>query len=353
MELVAAAALFLLWECAVRAPEGALLLAAPISRVRALGGAGWRMRSPLPSAPGLLALRLPFSLDAAGARNARGVLVDFAALSAARAAGRRVLVSRTSFARLASPAAAEQTAELLRALAACAPGERALRLAQVVRDSLDLSRARAALDCAERAARWLAPLCDVYALVALGLVPVMLCLDYEDRVLRAVLPVLGAVHVSGIALLFRAHRRIAPAARGARFDLVLSAGLFPPTLLGAPRALAAEAFAGVHPIAAAAVLLAPGDFADFARRERAGLEARARGRDSQLELERAGLDAICRELGLDAAAPPPHADPHAASYCPRCFSDFRPGFRACPDCGVATVVYPPTPRTAGEVGSRS
>jgi hypothetical protein len=340
VELIAAAALFLLWECLVRAPDGALLLAAPIARVRAVPGAGWRMRSPLPSAPGLLALRLPFALEDGGVRGAGGALADFSALASAQAVSRRVLVSRKTFARLASPGAARQVAELLRALAACAPDARAARVAGVVRDSLALSRAREALESAERAARWLAPLCDVYAVVALGVVPVFLWLDYEDRVLRAVLPLLGIVHAACIALVFRAHRRIARTARSARFDLVLSAGLFPPAMLAAPKALLAEAFAGLHPLAAAAVLLAPADFASFARRERAQLDARARAGDAAAALERAGLDAIGRELDVDLVAPPPHADPQAASYCPRCFSDFRPGFGACADCEVATVAYP-------------
>jgi hypothetical protein len=340
LELIAAAALFVLWECLVRAPDGALLLAAPIARVRAVEGVGWRMRSPLPSAPGLLALRLPFTLEAGGVRGAAGAFADFAALATAQAVGRRVLVSGRSFARLSSPVAAVRVAELLRALPACAPEARASRLDAFVRESLTLSRARAALESAERATRWLAPLCDVYASLALVAVPLLLWLDYEDRVLRAVLPLLGSVHAACIALVFRAHRRIAPAARSARFDLVLSAGLFPPAMLTAPKALLAEAFAGLHPLATAAVLLAPADFASFARRERARLDARARAGDAAAALERAGLDAIGRELDFDLAAPPPRADPQAASYCPRCFSDFRPGFGACSDCGVATVAYP-------------
>lgn len=340
MELVAAAALFLVWECLVRAPEGALVLVAPLARVRAVEGAGWRMRSPLPSAPGLLALRLPFALEAGGVRGAGGALADFAALASAQAVSRRVLVSRRTFARLASPVAAGQVAELLRALVGCTPDARAARVDGVVRESLTLSRARAALDAAEGATRWLAPLGDVYAVLALGVVPVFLWLDYEDRVLRAVLPLLGVLHAACIALVFRAHRRIAPAARSARFDLVLATGLFPPAMLAAPKALLAEAFAGVHPIAAAAVLLAPADFAAFARRERARLEWAARAGDPFARLERAGLDAIGRELALDLAGPPPHADPEAASYCPRCFSDFRPGYVACAECEVATVAYP-------------
>jgi hypothetical protein len=340
VELIAAAALFLLWECLARAPDGALLLAAPVARVRAVPGAGWRLRSPLPSAPGLLALRLPFALEERGVRGAGGVFAEFSALAGAQAVSRRVLVSRRSFARLGSPVAASQVAELLRALAAGSPDARAAQVAGFVRESLALSRARGALESAGRATRWLAPLCDVYAVVALGAAPVLLWLDHEDRVLRAVLPLLGVVHAACIALVFRAHRRLAPAARSARFDLVLATGLFPPAMLAAPKALLAEAFAGVHPLAAAAVLLAQADFASFARRERALLDARARAGDAAAALERAGLDVIGRELELDLVAPPPHADPQAASYCPRCFSDFRPGYAACADCEVATVAYP-------------
>ncbi len=340
MELIAAAALFLIWECLVRAPEGALLLAAPVARVRAVAGAGWRMRSPLPSAPGLLALRLTFALETLGVRSGTGALADFNALAGAVAVSRRVLVSRRTFARLASPAAASQAAELLRAVASCAPDARAERIETWLGESLSLERARAARAAALRATRWLSPLCDAYALAAFGAVPALLWLDYEDRVLRAVLPVLGLLHLACIALVLRAHRRIAPGARSARFDLVLATGLFPPALLAAPKALLAEAFASVHPIAAAAVLLAPLDFAGFARRERARIEGAARDGDACAVVERAGLDAICRELDLDPKAPPPHADPAAASYCPRCFSDFRSGYGACADCEVATVAYP-------------
>jgi hypothetical protein len=207
-------------------------------------------------------------------------------------------------------------------------------------EAFSVERFQAAFERARTATRSAAFACDLYLLAVVGGLPALLLALGEERVLRIALPGVLALHAATWLLVLRARGRLAATPNGApRWEFLVAAALYPPALLRAPHDLAAAELAGFHPMTARAGLWERARFVERVQQALARLEAGA----PEAGLDAAALQqlAAAQDVGPhELAAPRPHADPEAASYCTRCLSDYRPGFRRCADCGGQTTPYP-------------
>jgi len=196
-----------------------------------------------------------------------------------------------------------------------------------------VARARAAL-------LWLGRICDAYAVALFAALPLaILAFGEEPALLLGALP-LAALHVAAVALAAAAHRKLFPGERGERWETLVGAALFPPTLLRLPQRLLLAA-AGVPPaVAACAALLE-----EPARSERLAQALAAsqlpRHRDPSSDGER--VLSVAGAVGIPAEQlrrPRERRDPVSAAYCPLCLDDYRAGFETCASCGAPLVPYP-------------
>lgn len=376
-ELLLLLAVFHLWHALTPACDGRVAFAPRRGGLRARrdeAPGDQRGRTWLhlwPSAPTFVCQVRPLRLegDALAPRfadaRARAARFPATALAALAANGRDVRSGRALVVRCVTARQARRTVEALRQLSRLDAGARVRRLADLARSSLDSeafarSRARAALPL-----RALELCCDT-ALLLVASLPLLAAFIHEDVVLLGALPALGVVHVGGVTALFLAHRKVAPHDRAGRLQEIFSAAAFPPSLWTSPALIRSELAAPYHPAALAHALLARPAFVDVLRGELALLERRAaderaRGDPDPNELALLGLEHgalldFAAARGVEAgecAAPRARRDPEAASHCPVCLADYRPGFAWCPDCRVPTLAYDDRPAigSAGAAGS--
>lgn len=360
LDLLLCLAAFTAWQLLLPPVSGRVALLGTLRGPRAGRGTRWTWLAPWPPAPGAVAAQRGVELRAQGVAprfprpgEARSA-VGFAALEAARARGRRVVLGRRVLCRCITRRHAGRVAWLLRRLAPLAPGERGGLLAGLARAGLDEAAfARQAARCADplRLLAWLAA-ASLLAATAAGLAAAWPRL--EERALLLALAPLTALHLASVAALFRAHRAADPGDASGRLEAVFSALLFPPAAWTAAQHLRCELASRFHPALTAAALLAREPLLDFLRAELALLEradeepeTHAAERDL-LGAERAALLRFAAGRGLSAdelARPRERADVNAASYCVVCGSDYRPGFARCGDCAVPTLAYAPLRRS--------
>lgn len=161
--------------------------------------------------------------------------------------------------------------------------------------------------------------------------------------------VLAVLHFGTVLLLWRAHRRVYPAARAERWRHLAVLFLFPPASLRAADLVARPSLERFHPVAVAAALGREEDLRDVAGRvlrdahhprapvtpsddERAReTEAWFRGRFA------AAVERRVRAEGIDPdelLGPAPRQDAGAHAWCPRCLTEYARVDGDCSDCGV-------------------
>ena len=226
---------------------------------------------------------------------------------------------------------------MVRSLASAEPAARPARLAGHWAASLDAETLGARLAEAQRATWALGWVCDLQAASVFLVVPALGFWAGAERALFVSLPVLGAVHAVAVWLAFRCHRRLFPDQRRERGEELAMAALYPPALLRLPQRWVDAAVAGFHPLALARSVWPAEAWHEAWCRELAWLALREPWRGP----ERAALLQAAPPEVRDAP-PRPQRDPTAASYCPVCLDDFRPGFERCRACQATTVVYPAT-----------
>jgi hypothetical protein len=101
---------------------------------------------------------------------------------------------------------------------------------------------------------------------------------------------------------------------------------FPPAAAHASCVLGRYLYAGLHPLAVAAVVLDGERFRQLARRYH------YEGRLRQGEDDSAALRPLNVSLE-DVLRHPRSSDPTAAGYCPLCAAEYRAGYSRCSDCG--------------------
>lgn len=263
----------------------------------------------------------------------------FATLAATSVRGARVRIAGTPWLRALSRSHARALAARLSALATVAPGERERWLRACEDDDHDVAALRARAASARDALRWPGRVCDAYALLLFGGLPLAIAAVGEESALRLAAGPALALHVTALALGFGAHRTLLPAATGDRFETLLGAALFPPTMLRLPQRLFLAAV-GVPPaLAATAALLEEPERSERLAQALAAADV-ARGDDPPLAPAR--VLAVAAAAGVSAERlrrPRERRDAVAAAYCPVCLDDHLAGFEVCASCRAPLVAY--------------
>ncbi len=236
---------------------------------------------------------------------------------------------------LPSAVHAAQLADLLRELAAMAPGAERRRRIERQR-ALDTGAVAALAAEARRlpAAIWL------FVALVFAVLPAAAVLRPEPWRVSVLVALSAAAWLGAAAASAGWARRLRELGgfvpKGAIWQLVY----FPPSALHPAKPLLLDLYARCEPLAAAAALLPPEELAPLARRELAGAElAASEGEPAWREawkdraarirtlLDRPALEAA-------AAAPAEAADLAAAAICPTCGGRYRAGIERCADCEI-------------------
>ncbi len=356
MELWLTLILLYAWQCVAWLPARSAVVRPSRRWLDELEASGPHWLSLRPSALCLVASRLPFRIDGdqlaaddplgrhSGPPDRVVRRVSLRDPSAFEARRHRVWVDGRAFVDAPSKAIARHWTAVARDLADLAPEHRAAELESRLARALDGARAAARLHAARRHVRWLAPICDLYAIGLFAAIPALgLVVGAERAIFLSAAPML-ALHVAGVGLAFRAHRRLHPDWRGDRLEQTWMAALYPPALLRMPQRLVEDSVAGFHPLALARGLWPEATWREALVREVYRLARRARRDDSISEGCARERTILIHCAGFadesEVSAPRPRIDPTAASYCPVCLDDFRPGHDHCSPCGIETIAYP-------------
>lgn len=361
MELLLYSVLLYAWQCLVPLPATGLALISLAGACWAARGPGITMLSLWPGSPTLVSAGYPFELGAASIHTesprsflgytrmvpwARSRPLKDAGGWAAR--GNAVLCGDRAFLGTPSRAHAGHLATFLAKLAKSSPDAHAGVVDAELDAAFDLDACRHGFDEMRRrtwALRWI---CNAYAAVVFGLLPLLLIYRDEESAWLTVLPAIAALHATGVVALLLASRGLAEAP-SERFERILVGALYPPALLRAPADLVNDRLARFHPVVVASLVLRPPALKrllQVARAEYAHPEwRRHQGRSVPEETERGAfllqlksrVEEAARQLAIDLQ--PVRQDPSAARVCPLCLFEYRPGFNRCSACGVPTQPF--------------
>ncbi len=262
--------------------------------------------------------------------------------------GRTLLLNGRPFAEFATDAAAEAHAELAGELAAAPVGRRERQLRDFVRRRFRTSAdERRAAEGLKEGNGYLATLCNcLFLWLFLALPASCLALGTGRVLLSGVLTALAISAVAIPAFWWRRHRALLPQARAKRWLTLAMAVVCPPAAIRIQDSLETERLAGLHPLAAGALLLDAAAFRTLAGRWFRDLRhpaAPASGESPAADK----ITAFWRKLLLDeterflrqerlepaALLAAPEPQPGCTSYCPRCLSQYLESAAECADCG--------------------
>lgn len=281
-----------------------------------------------------------------GGRTIReGHVLDWNLARSVRADGKHVLCGTKLLARTGSAASARWVAQSVVRIAAARPGKRAARIAEFVRDTLDLPAAKeraARLERAQARVRW--PSILTFLLLAAGL-PLASLLVGMSLAWPWLLGTVVLLQAWSAIAFSSAHRLLHPEAAAERRMRTLGVALSPLEALRTGEQLQRDAFVGFHPLAAGAALLDDDRLLELAGRilRDAACPMRADDADGTpfSQMEAAWRAVLLRELDRAAARSGlpadlhrrlPQAEPDLLSYCPRCLQAFTLREGGCRPC---------------------
>lgn len=298
---------------------------------------------PLPPLPPLILCRpWPIAIGEDGISPlppAEARLLPWDSLREVRIDGKTLLVEGARVAVFLSAEAAHEVGVLLERLAALPPKQRAEELCAAVRRSLDVEAARARHKEYRSAAGVLAVSANLLVVVLFGVVPATFHLPF--LALRWYLVLVWALGVWALVILdfARAMKALYPE-RKRRKQIVIMA-VSPLAALRARDAVARDALASFHPLAAARALLDAPRFEAFARNALAEArfpvpKPRSPAEESWRALVVEEMERFLRHEKVDPEAllaPPPREGPECLSYCERCRSQYTVREGTCHACG--------------------
>lgn len=241
--------------------------------------------------------------------------------------------------RLPSPEAAQWLATLLRQLRAAPAGQRRAQAEKLSDAATDVGAIRKLRLLHLRHARALSLLGATLGIGWFAVLPWAVFGHGPGPNALPVLALLLVVHVAVCVLSWRTVRACG-VRRGSALGILSTFAFLLPAAAHARFVLGRTLYVRFDPLAVAAVLLPAGAFAALARREfhRNRLEGAAwpflaahsglRERAWQRTLAAAGASAA------EVLRAPSSDDSSAATYCPLCALEYRPGFASCSDCGT-------------------
>lgn len=361
MELFFYCVLLYAGQCVVTLPATGLTLTRLLGASWAAPGPGFRVLSPWPGGVTLGAGGYPFELgaDRVYTESPRRFLGGGSLTPCPRsqplacdggwtARGIALCCGDRSFLATFSKAHAAHLAAFLRGLAAAKPETRAGVLAAELDAAFDLDACRLDFNDARRRTRALRWISSAYAALVFVLLPVLLAVRDSEAAWMAVVPAIAALHASGVVALLLASRGLAEAP-SVRFERVFAGALYPPVLLRAAVDMVSDRLVRFHPLTVASVALRPRELRRVLQVARAGYAHpvwQRHQRDEILEeVEREAflarlqtrVEALARRQEIDLGLE--RHDPTAASACPLCLFEYRPGFDHCAACGVPTRAF--------------
>jgi len=351
--LFAVFTLFYLVECLFWLPLGTVVLstwtvrrgwtASHPSPLVSTGAKGVTMAWPLPPLGSLLVAQpWPVIPDAAGLWVGPGQLhegkrLEWTAIRP-KQEERTVTLAPGVELQCTSAGEAQWLMEFLRKAAADSETERGQTLETFWRSSLSLPRARAAVRRYRLAASSLRMPCLGVLLISFGWIPLLFWRfgGSSWRVLAGFASLL--LMTTMVALIWRhLDFRLFPNSRRKRWAQMLHLVFMPAHTIRAHDLIGAEVLAGLHPLPAASRVLKPAAFKALA--SQTWLAWKFRPASDPLLAAAAvvlpRLEACCRRLGLSVAdmEAAPARQGTAASYCPRCHSQFSLAAATCGNCG--------------------
>ncbi len=266
------------------------------------------------------------------------VYFPFDAIGGIEASGNKTILNEREAIDWHSPVAASQFAEKVRALKKLPPAERTPHIKNYLAWETDLAEI-------ERLRHGVSPLLFILktlSTVLFGYLFVLLPLHLYAGVplsLPLLLAAILAVYLFILGFTHFYYKKYCSTEKR-RLSLLLSLLFSPVTAIHIAPALTKYKFARFDALALSAVLLKADDFAQLMKRELLTLSCslgKTVNKDllNALALRRDNLMALLSSAGLselEVFSPQVRIDPDAASYCPFCEAEFRPGIRQCPDC---------------------
>jgi hypothetical protein len=188
-------------------------------------------------------------------------------------------------------------------------------------DRLNLDRARKDLDALHQRTRHLLwAVCALFVLL-LVILPLLVATDRFLGMLFVWGPLTLVAWAAALITFVRAHRHVH--ARGVPWEMMLTVGLSPLSLIRGRTAVLQRALQGLHPMTAAALLC---DDDEFVRVARLWWYDAPDRRDAITRLART------RSLEARLTEPPAPGEPHLTKYCPRCQATYAAFADHCRDC---------------------
>jgi hypothetical protein len=253
--------------------------------------------------------------------------------------GRTLHAGDARVAEFLAPAVAHEVGALLERLAALPPKQRAEELRAAVRLTFDGEGARRRLAEYRAASGLLSVSANLLAAVLLVLVPATFHVPLLAERWYLVLPWSLLVWALVVFDFARAYRTLHPGQSRRRHVIMLS--LSPLAALRARDAVARDALALFHPLAAARALLDDVKFEALARRTLAETRfpvpaPRPAAEEAWRALVAGEMERFLRHEKLDPEAllaPPPREGPECLSWCERCRSQYTMREGTCHACG--------------------
>jgi hypothetical protein len=294
---------------------------------------------------------LPFRLSPAGICAASGEAVSWEEVRL-HTVEHSLYSGTTLLGRFRTEQLAEASHKRLQQISDSPAHQRERLIRRAMRAMFDVQWARERLDEFRRDTRWPRRLANAIFLWLFIVGPVSIQLLGLGITWLPLLA--GAILLLGFSVwrFVRAHRRLYPREGGARFRQTLSMALSPPAAARAPDLLLIDLFAGLHPMAVAAVVLSPREFTAYAGEmlraikhplaEDLSEESQdiARWHERELLVAAEELASKCGVDIREAYAVPEAQSDSVVAWCPRCRMQYVNDAQTCADCpGVALVRY--------------
>jgi hypothetical protein len=287
------------------------------------------------------------SVNAGGRPAQTGAFVRFGEIQRVSARGKKVLVNDRLLVEAPSGVAALAIAARLKQFKDLPPKERARAIEQMLRDSLDATKARARWEELQKPLARIRLLTNSVFAFLFVIVPALIWRFGLSLTWPGLLAVLLLLTTATAISFWRAHKRFYPAAEDERFTHFLTILLSPATTIRACDVLTRPLLEAFHPLAVAREFCAPKVFENLSRRilrelRHPALPHSPHGNPAAAAVEREYRELLLKiaeefltkqQLKPDALLQAPRAEDGCRSYCPRCLAQFTSDSGVCEDCG--------------------
>lgn len=286
------------------------------------------------------------------------LVMSWAAAGKLSGSGSRLMLAGEPMMRLPDESSADHFAVLLHRIARLPADQRQVAIDRAVSESFDVDAVVRRVDEFHRQTWLLRTLSLMFFSLLFLLLPTSIYLERFTATVYSILPLMLLTWIVAMWLFFRAHRRLLPGDRLARWKSLVTMMFAPTAVIRATDSISWNLLSGRDPVAVGAALMDDRTFAEFATRtlrdlrrplplsihsteitptgstehESLAAEFRAKIAVQVMKLmEKRGVAVEASEL--DAPS-----EPTLRSYCPRCRLEYLVESGTCRDCGEMKLV---------------